>query len=550
MEKENYKVLTNIIGAVESGGQVYGKQNYSAYAAPYTNTQNEHTITLGWAQNYGYEAKRLIQMIHDKAPGVFNSIDDGSISNMLSKDWVAIRWNPNSKQKNILIQLISSEIGKQCQDELFMSLMKSFVADCESTYTKSVPAVMMYCEIRHLGGISAANRIFKRCSGNYSLSSIMDALKQDQYDTRSSNQVGDKKFWSRHEKCVEFINKYAVKEGETELTALQRAKVLLRQPQGDVMTGYTPDGKYYFTSAGKFTNTPQKGYVIYFYSTAKGRVGHVGLVEKVDTVNKIVYTIEGNTSSTEYAENGGCVARHSYSYKYQGGTNRVNGFGIPNFEGAGVTADALIETAKSFLGYLEKRSNAYLDDKTANAGSNNYQRFQRDVGAGNGDQWCQYFVDAMALYTCQGVKKDYLERGDNGDAVKEMQQLLITLGYSCGSSGADGDFGPATEKALKAFQKAQELAVTGKYADADKTLLKRLVEAQSGWHATGTATARWRRTVIRKVPSVSAPVLMTLGLGNRFEVDGQRKGSWIHVNALGVIGWIHRTGVVYDKTGA
>ena len=57
--------------------------------------------------------------------------------------------------------------------------------------------------------------------------------------------------------------------------------------------------------------------------------------------------------------------------------------------------------AISYLGYLEKRSNADLDSKTANAGSNNYQRFQRDVGAGNGDQWCQYFVDAIALYCCQ-----------------------------------------------------------------------------------------------------------------------------------------------------
>lgn len=419
MNEQNYKVLSKIISAVETGGQVYGQGRYDDYTPPYKNTPNEHTITLGWAQNYGYEAKQLIKRIFDKDKSAFRKLDTctPSIESMLGTDWVATRWNPSSSQKSVLIKLISSNIGRDCQDELFAELMKKFVTDCESTYTKKVSVVMMYCEIRHLGGKTAADRIFKRCNGNYSLDSIMSALKKDQYDTSSSNQVGDKKFWSRHQKCVEFINKYAVSESGNEVkpvaSALSRAKTLLRQPQGDVMTGYTPDGKSYFVAAKQWYSTPQKGDVIYFYSTSKGRVGHVGMVEKVDSANKIVHTIEGNTSSTEYAENGGCVARHSYSYKYQGGTNRVNGFGRPNFAGAGVTADQFVATGVSFLGYLEKRSNSQLDSKTANAGSNNYQRFQRDVGAGNGDQWCQFWIDAMALYTCQGVSGGTTEQTEH-----------------------------------------------------------------------------------------------------------------------------------------
>lgn len=427
MNSENYKVLSKVISAVETGGQIYGCGRYDDYTPPYKNTPNEHTITLGWAQNYGGEARKLIQMIFDKDKTAFRKLDScsPSIESMLSKDWVAIRWNPSSSQKTVLIKLISSEIGRTCQDELFAELMKKFVADCESTYTSEVKPVMMYCEIRHLGGKTAADRIFKRCKGNYSMDNILSALKQDQYDTSSSNQVGDAKFWSRHQKCYVFICKYAVPESGTDkkevistATALSRAKTLLRQPQNSVMTGYTPDGKGYFVSAGAFTHTPKKGYVIYFYSSTKGRVGHVGIVERVDEANKIVHTVEGNTSSTEYAENGGCVARHSYSYVNQGGTNRVNGFGIPNFKGAGVTADQFVATAVSYLGYLEKRSNAYLDDKTANAGSNNFQKFQRDVGAGNGDQWCQYFTDAMALYTCQGVPYTPKEETKLNETVK------------------------------------------------------------------------------------------------------------------------------------
>lgn len=54
-----------------------------------------------------------------------------------------------------------------------------------------------------------------------------------------------------------------------------------------------------------------------------------------------------------------------------------------------------------------------------------------------------------------------LRRGDKGESVKAMQRLLIANGYNCGGYGADGDFGAATEKALKSFQKAKGLAVDG-----------------------------------------------------------------------------------------
>ena len=398
-------------------------------------------------------------MIFEKDPAAFRALDtcSPSIESMIGKDWERLRWNPSSGQRAALIRLISSNVGRSAQDELFASLMETFVADCERTYTSDVPAVMMYCEIRHLGGKAAADRIFKRCNGKYSTDDILNALRMDD---PGSNQVGASVFMSRHLKCIEFIGRYAVEENgedgkdsgesnggnnsiisgngkgregsgsgkdsdgngsgkdsdgsgnsksreggkeDTMATALSRAKTLLRQPQGDVMTGYTPDGKQCFVDAGAWVKKPKMGDVIYFYSAAKGRVGHVGIVERVDAGRQLVYPVEGNTSSSEYAENGGCVARHCYSYAEMGGTNRVNGFGRPDFEGAGVTAEQFVKMAVSFLGYLEKRSNKDLDSKTANAGSNNYQRFQRDVGAGNGDQWCQYFVDAVALYACQGA---------------------------------------------------------------------------------------------------------------------------------------------------
>ena len=218
MTKEELVILTNIIGAVESGGQVYGNRRYDAYAAPYTNSNVEHTITLGWAQNYGDEARKLILMILDKmGESEFRKIDtDGSIYNRRFHDWVKEKWNPTAAQKKVLIKLIDSKAGHECQDELFERLMETFVAECEKLYTSDTPAVMMYCEIRHLGGAGPVKRIFNRAAKPYTPETIYASLLLDQKDTSSSNQVGDKKFQSRHQCCVKWINQYVVNAGKTE----------------------------------------------------------------------------------------------------------------------------------------------------------------------------------------------------------------------------------------------------------------------------------------------------------------------------------------------
>ena len=54
-----------------------------------------------------------------------------------------------------------------------------------------------------------------------------------------------------------------------------------------------------------------------------------------------------------------------------------------------------------------------------------------------------------------------LRRGDKGDAVRYLQTLLLDRGYDLGKWGADGDFGNATEKAVKQFQKDWDLKQDG-----------------------------------------------------------------------------------------
>lgn len=55
----------------------------------------------------------------------------------------------------------------------------------------------------------------------------------------------------------------------------------------------------------------------------------------------------------------------------------------------------------------------------------------------------------------------YLENGCEGPDVKELQSMLIQLGYNLGKWGADGDFGDATEIAVRRFQDNYNLEVDG-----------------------------------------------------------------------------------------
>lgn len=54
-----------------------------------------------------------------------------------------------------------------------------------------------------------------------------------------------------------------------------------------------------------------------------------------------------------------------------------------------------------------------------------------------------------------------VRRGASGNITRLIQEKLISLGYSCGSSGIDGKFGSGTESAVKAFQKARNLSADG-----------------------------------------------------------------------------------------
>lgn len=67
----------------------------------------------------------------------------------------------------------------------------------------------------------------------------------------------------------------------------------------------------------------------------------------------------------------------------------------------------------------------------------------------------KYTMELRTLY--QGLK---------GEDVRAMQALLALRGHPCGKKGADGSFGPDTDAALRAYQKATGLKVDGRAGPA------------------------------------------------------------------------------------
>lgn len=85
------------------------------------------------------------------------------------------------------------------------------------------------------------------------------------------------------------------------------------------------------------------------------------------------------------------------------------------------------------------------------------------------DSGWTHFGIPKGLYTAEELDKlretipvhPTLRRGDIGEAVRQMQVLLIAAGYPVGTSGADGIFGSGTESGVLAFQADNGLIADG-----------------------------------------------------------------------------------------
>ena len=120
---------------------------------------------------------------------------------------------------------------------------------------------------------------------------------------------------------------------------------------------------------------------------------------------------------------------------------------------------------------------------------------------------------ASGVITTVSVR-NYLQKGDSGDAVKEMQKMLIGCGYSCGKSGVDGSFGGDTEKALLAFQKFYALEVDGKYGPASKAKLTSVYNSKQS--ASAPEVAKCPQYTVGKEYTLQVELKVRTGPGTNY----------------------------------
>ena len=107
-----------------------------------------------------------------------------------------------------------------------------------------------------------------------------------------------------------------------------------------------------------------------------------------------------------------------------------------------------------------------------------------------------------------------LKKSDKGEAVKTMQTMLIACGYSCGSTGADGDFGKTTDAALRAFQTDNGLTVDGIYGPVSKAALEKAYAEGKTQTPTNTTTDNAKAIWDRLFTAIQNPYGVAGVMGN------------------------------------
>ena len=203
--------------------------------------------------------------------------------------------------------------------------------------------------------------------------------------------------------CDVFVDYLFVK-----IFGLDAGREMLCQPMNSAGAGCLYSSQYY-KNAGRWFGSPQPGDQI-FFTYAAGEVSHTGIVEEVK--DNTVTTIEGNSSDQ--------VARRAYTLS----NPSIYGYGRPRWE-----------YASSIEGCASTGSSSAEKEAHAKSGESHSSSQAKSYGM--------------------------LIRGSEGEAVKDLQQKLIDLGYDIGRYGADGEFGSETLRAVKQFQKDHGLDVDG-----------------------------------------------------------------------------------------
>lgn len=141
-----------------------------------------------------------------------------------------------------------------------------------------------------------------------------------------------------------------------------------------------------------------------------------------------------------------------------------------------------------------------------------------------------------------------LRRGSMGYDVKALQSDLISLNYDCGRWGADGEFGKATESALKAFQKDHALDDDGIAGPKTYAALNALL-TDSGEEQTQLEPARTIRISegqswnVRAQPSINGAVRGYARRGEEYAASTGTADGWVSILYNGEPAWVSEKAV-------
>lgn len=501
MDKQNITVLRKILYAVESGNQIYGEQDYAAFAEVGANCSNEKAITIGAGQWYADEAKELLYRIQRGNPKLFKDMDTENLeADLLKKSWATYAVSKDSAKGRLIISIISMELGKKCQDQYMEDQIAAYAKSIEKTYGTMPDSAMMECiNIHHQGGESALKRILAKTVKPYTADKIYTVLCLDPTDP-VQNQVGD--YIDRQKAVISMIRKYAV-TGEN-----QKGETTMGVKISNC--GHDENGRYAGGQAGDQTGTEYQ--IINWYNRPWLCVLRFEDQEVAALIAEMA-TQAANNNMIGYDQGTVGNSNDRYTFWEQLVANGYDPSKIkkPCETDCSQSTASIVKAVGYRLNKPKlKTVSIYLTTynmrsafKTAGAmvlTDSKYLTSGACLKPGdillNDNHHVAIVVSGDASSNATPAKKNYLEKGDTGSEVTTMQKRLIKVGYSCGAAGADGDFGSDTDSALRKFQKDNGLTVDGQYGTNSKAKLTVLYNKKVG---TTTSNKKDVTTVAKEV---------------------------------------------------
>lgn len=479
MTDKQLEIARKCIYACETGGQVYGNARYDCYVGNHTNSDKETACTIGAGGNHAITAKKLMQSILEKYPTVFRTNDTAGIESDLQKSWESYDPGVGSAKAKCIQKIISTPEGIKCQNELLNSQILARAEKVNAVGVTDIDAQIFAAEIIHLGGYAAFERVLKKTSKPYSMDNIYKALKTDQNDTSSNNQVGDKKYWSRHEKIYGWLKeKISNTKEESKVSITEKDITICGHGSGNPSTKnmYTYNSQRYSSVA---SNGKRKGVVCVLRLKALTNSGRIKFHDTYKTI----------LGRNIYSQDLRSYVYKTYNGKYYSdcsssicATFAKIGYNVSLLNTAGMYYSSLFEKVPVNIsnGHITNPEILKVGDCLMYTGSDP----SRPLQIGHVESIYEIKSSTSNNSPSSSVSNNItLQKGSSGSAVKTMQTMLIVCGYSCGSAGADGEFGDGTLKALKAFQKDASINVDGIYGSESKKNLearyKTIMESQS-----------------------------------------------------------------------